>query len=126
MLLVALLRGALLGNQITLESPGTLRSYVGIDEIGLSIVLSMISVSKAEYFAVGSPRPISMLDLAQCIITYFNSDSSLDLIGDEVIPNSSESWYFPKLSELRPELILSGCYKSAIDEVHDLLEAVKI
>ena len=66
---------ALKGDSINIKSPFTLRSFIGIDEILLSIILFISSEQGMEKFCLGSPLPISMIDIASVVIDFYGKGS---------------------------------------------------
>ena len=116
------IEAAVNSKEILVKSPRTLRSYIGLKEIMLAFLLACNSKNDFLRFSLGSPVPISMFDLANCISNFFG-DSNVSKLN---IKESSEfSIYYPKRYEIHSKF-LSLSEISPINYISGLLKSLKI
>lgn len=107
---------------LIVKSPHTLRSYIGINEIIFTILSSFNCEKQFCRYSLGSPVPISMIELAHCIADYYGN--SKVIVPDEDY-SLNYSGYYPKAIEINSSL-LSISKISPIEYIHYLLKEVKI
>tara|TARA_B100000212_G_C27374121_1_gene533905 strand:+ start:653 stop:1657 length:1005 start_codon:yes stop_codon:yes gene_type:complete len=89
--------------KIVVKSPQTLRSYIGLQEIMLAFLLASNSKKNFLRFSLGSPIPISMIDLAECVANFYGKS---DVIVEDIKESSEYSIYHPEQFEIHRNLLL--------------------
>ena len=116
------IEAAVNSKEIMVKSPRTLRSYIGLKEIMLAFLLASNSKNDFLRFSLGSPLPISMIDLANCISNFFGNSNVSQLNINE---SSEFSIYYPKKYEIHPNF-MSLSEISPISYISGLLKSLKI
>ena len=116
------IQSAIDSRPIIVKSPQTLRSYIGINEIIFTILYSFNCEKQFCRYSLGSPVPISMIELANCISNYYGNSKVIVPEGDYSL---NFSGYYPKAIEINSSL-LSISKISPIEYIHYLLKEVKI
>lgn len=116
------IKSAIKGKTINIKNPLTLRSFIGIDEILLSIILFLSSENRFQQYSLGSPLPISMIDVGNIVIDFYGKGS---------ISVNKDSWmntptsYYPSIDNLHP-IMRKLLRPDSKRKINGLLEQVRI
>ena len=116
------IKSAIESKAINIKNPLTLRSFIGIDEVLLSIILFVSSENGFHQYSLGSPLPISMIDLGNIVIDFYGKGS---------ISLNKDSWmntptsYYPSIDNIHP-IMRKLLRPDSKRKINGLLEQVKI
>jgi len=114
-----------IGRRINVSSPNTLRSYIGVEELGCNLLLAMCEERKLSIFSAGSPLTVNMLKIAQAASLHYGGKSIVSA-EEEYGKSENSSWYYPEVDELHRDLQQVTRKKTGLDEIQDLLSEVII